>query len=100
VGALVGVDRAVLADPAAAPAVEQPQVAVPESAQEPERVRREPVVAIAVEDDRVVGADATLAEQLGEPLEHGRAPVVSMQVGRCDGARPDDVRGRVERRIL
>lgn len=59
---------AALRDPAITAAVEEADVLVTEEGEDPQRVRRPPVVLVAVDHDRVVAGDALAAQQLGEAL--------------------------------
>ena len=77
VGRDVGGGRTALRDPLLARAVHQPHVVVAVVLQVPVRVGGEPVVAVAVEDDRVVVRDAAAAEQLAEL---GRAQEVALDL--------------------
>src|SRR3954470_19885709 len=93
---------AALGDPLLARAVHELHVVVAVVLEVPVRVRREPVVAIAVEDDRVVVGDAARAEQLTELLRPEEVALdLVLQVllpVEADGAR--DVRLGGQRRVL
>src|SRR4051812_16411585 len=68
IGRHVSRRRAALADPLLARAVDELDVVVPVVLQIPVRVGREPVVAIAIQDDGVLVGDPARAEQLTEGL--------------------------------
>jgi hypothetical protein len=94
--------RAALGDPLLARAVEQLHGVVAVVLQVPVRVGGEPVVAVAVEDDRVGVRDAARAEQRAERLRVEEiAPDLVLQVAHpVEADRPRDVGLGVERRVL
>ncbi len=90
------------ADPLLARAVDQPHLVVAVVLQIPVGVRREPVVAVAIEDDRVLVGDATRAEQRAEVVRAEEIPlqlVLEVQLP-VEADRPRDVCLGVERRVL
>ena len=98
----LGGQLAALGDPLGPAAVEDPHVGVAEQGEHPQRVGGPPVVAVAVEDDRGVAADAALAAELGEA---GAVDVVAgdgvVQLGvPVDLHRARDVAGVVEQHVL
>ena len=99
---LVPGQRAALGHPLLPAAVQQPHVAVAEETEDPERVRRPPVEVVAVEDDRVVPADALGLAQRGERGRVEVVPgdlVVQLEVP-VDLDRAGDVAGVVEQHVL
>src|SRR4051794_32935065 len=98
----VGGRRAVLGDPLLARAVEQLHILVPVVLEVPVRVGREPVVAVAVEHDRVLVGDPARAEQLAEGLwPEEVAPDLVLQVlAPVEADRAGDVRVGVQRGVL
>src|SRR5215469_11769181 len=98
----LGDERAVLGDPLGPAAVHQAQVRVAEQGAYPQRVRRPPVVPVAVEHQGGVPADPLLRHQPGKP---GAIDVVAgdrvVELGvpvKLD--RPGDVAGLVQQHIL
>ena len=98
----VGAGRPALGDPLLARAVHQLHVVVAVVLQVPVRVGREPVVAVAVEHDRVVVGDAAAAEQLAELLraEEVALDLVLEVLLPVEADRAGDVRLGVERGVL
>ena len=92
-GRYVGRQRQAVVEPVLAPAVEDPDVVVTEQLQLPVRPGGEPVVVVAVEDDRRVRADAGLREELREVLAAG--DVAADPVGQLAGPVPADGAGQV-----
>ena len=91
-----------LRDPLLARAVHELHLVVPVVLQVPVGVGGEPVVAVAVEHDRVVVRDAARAEQLAEVLrpEEVALHLVLEVLLPVEADRARDVRLRVERRVL
>ena len=82
-------ERQAVVEPVLAAAVEDPDVAVAEQLQLPVGPGREPVVVVAVQDDRRVGADAGLAQSsFAEVLAAG--DVAADAVGELAGPVPAD----------
>ena len=98
----VGGRRPALADPLLARAVDELDVVVAVVLQVPVRVGREPVVAVAVEHDRVLVGDAARAEERAELLRPEEVALdLVLQVGLpVESDRAGDVRLGVERRVL
>ena len=98
----VGADRAALGDPLGPAAVHQAHVRVAEQRAHPQRVRRPPVVLVAVEHQRGVPADALLGHQPGEArpvhvVAGDRVVEFGMPV---ELDRAGDVAGLVEQHVL
>ena len=98
----VGRELAALGDPLRPAAVEQAHVLVAEQPEDPQRVRRPPVVLVAVDHHGGVAADALGAHQPGEP---GAVDVVAgdlvVELGvPVDLDRAGDVPGVVEQHVL
>ena len=86
----VGRQRQAVVQPVLATAVEDAHVVVAVQLELPVRPRGEPVVVVAVQDDRRVGADAARRQQLGEVLARG--DVAADAVGQLAGPVPADRR--------
>ena len=98
----VAARRPALRDPLLARAVHELDVVVPVVPEVPVGVGGEPVVAIAVEHDRVLARDAAAAEQLAElrrPQEVALDLILEIPLP-VEADRAGDVRLRVERGVL
>jgi hypothetical protein len=89
----VGGQRQPVVQPELATAVQDPDVAVAEQLELPVGPGGEPVVVVAVQDDRRVGADAARAEQLAEIVTPG--DVATDAVGQLARPVPGDGAGDV-----
>src|SRR5437764_11645753 len=91
-----------LRNPAFPRPVEQPHVVLPVVLQVPVRVRREPVLAVAVQDDLVLVRDATTAEQLAEGLRTEEIPLdlILEVLAPIETDRAREVGLAIERRVL